>query len=451
MVALAYCIWRPVSHSTILYLSVAVIFLTSAIIIFRDRLRIPTWLFASTSCILIAAALGTAVGAFNTNPGNLQQAVQWLIAPVVWSAFAASITRSAVPLVLKVTVITLGICSLTMFLYVAPRLGLPATLPSVLSDQQGAGLNDHEGSTAFRWYGLSSLAAGAPLLVVAAAQHRDSWLPRRTVLVLSAVAATLVSFYSGRRAVLLVVLLALAILPLIRRQRSKRDAFLPALVALAATVAGGLCVFAQSFVATLVRPLVTGAEIYLGIADSSVLNADDAARADESRVLLDAFLHSPLWGHGLGALTPGFYRSEERPWTFELQLHLALMNLGVLGCALIAYALITWISVLRRVRRKAPEHSPSIDATAIGCVALAIADLTNPYLQAVGHGWGVALSVGLLCACSREPEDPQPGPFTAQPSAMRRTPRRPSRSKHHNWPKPRRSFPQGARAQHRRG
>lgn len=401
MVALAYCIWRPVSHSTILYLSIAVIFFTSAIIIFRDNLRIPVWLFSSTFCILIAAAFGTVVGAFNTNPGNLQQGIQWLLAPVVWSTFAASMDRKSAPLVLRVAISTLGISSALMFLYIAPRLGLASILPSFIADQQGAGLNENAGSTAFRWYGLSSLAAGAPLLVVAAWRGHDQWLPRRSFMAGAAAVAALVSFYSGRRAVLLVLLLALAVLPLLRRRRTRDDAFLPALFA----AIGLTLIVAWALVPTFIKKtsdgLLSGLQVYLGRADGAGLNADDAARSDEARVLLDAFLASPLWGHGLGATTPGFYRSNDRPWTFELQFHLALMNLGLIGCALIVLALITWVGVMRRALQRSPEHSTSLLATAAGCIALAIADLTNPYLQAVGHGWGVALSVGLLCATDR--------------------------------------------------
>ena len=47
--------------------------------------------------------------------------------------------------------------------------------------------------------------------------------------------------------------------------------------------------------------------------------------------LLDKWKESPIWGHGYGSYVEGYLRSEEAPFSYEMQLFALLMKIGVLG------------------------------------------------------------------------------------------------------------------------
>jgi O-antigen ligase len=114
---------------------------------------------------------------------------------------------------------------------------------------------------------------------------------------------------------------------------------------------------------------------------------------------LTAFAGKPLFGYGLGASVPtGYYRAADRPYLFELQYHQLLFTSGLAGLLLVAAAgVAAWVGI-RRAARACTEHVPVLVASATGAAALLIVNASNPYLQAVGHGWGLALVVGVANA-----------------------------------------------------
>lgn len=159
---------------------------------------------------------------------------------------------------------------------------------------------------------------------------------------------------------------------------------------------------------------------YLGVGDTSTLTPDDAVRVAQTQAMLDAWTQAPLIGRGLGASIPGFSRSEERPWLFELQYHQLLFNTGLLGVVAVLVAALLFLGAFVRAYRRAPALRGTLLASTTAGVALLIANASNPYLQAVGHGWGVALMVGSVCAAEQ----------VGQRSSLPPTPNSSSR-----WPK----------------
>jgi hypothetical protein len=86
---------------------------------------------------------------------------------------------------------------------------------------------------------------------------------------------------------------------------------------------------------------------------------------------------------------------------FELQYHNLLFTSGLLGLGLILAALASaWIGI-RWAAAASPEHLPAIVATGVAALSMLIANATNPYLVAVGHGWSIALVVGVANALLR--------------------------------------------------
>jgi hypothetical protein len=97
---------------------------------------------------------------------------------------------------------------------------------------------------------------------------------------------------------------------------------------------------------------------------------------------------------------------------FELQYHQLLFTSGVIGVFIVAGAgLAAWVGI-RRAAAARPEHVPVLVASTVAAVALLIVNASNPYLQAVGHGWGLALVVGVANALldNGRPDHPMRAP-----------------------------------------
>jgi hypothetical protein len=77
------------------------------------------------------------------------------------------------------------------------------------------------------------------------------------------------------------------------------------------------------------------------------------------------------------------------------------------GAILLLGAVASMWSCIRSAAAQHPEHVPTIVAGCVAASSLLIADASNPYLQAVGHGWGLALVVGIVNALLKPAEDHQ--------------------------------------------
>jgi hypothetical protein len=53
-----------------------------------------------------------------------------------------------------------------------------------------------------------------------------------------------------------------------------------------------------------------------------------------------------------------------------------------------------------------PEHVPTLVATSVAALSMLVANASNPYLQAVGHVWSVALVLGVANALLRPRAQP---------------------------------------------
>jgi hypothetical protein len=135
----------------------------------------------------------------------------------------------------------------------------------------------------------------------------------------------------------------------------------------------------------------------LGILQTGTDSAD--LRTEQAGELLVGWSQHPLLGAGLGAeLASGYTRSDERSWSFELQYHQFLFNYGAVGVVLLVAAAVLVVSLARKAAAAHPENLPVLVVVGTAALALLIANATNPYLQATGHHWGLALAIGVAHA-----------------------------------------------------
>jgi hypothetical protein len=281
-------------------------------------------------------------------------------------------------------------------------------IPQSVVQGQGAGFAEADTGSAIRWLGLSTLAAATPLMLSAALVGRDAILPSRRLTLVAGLVALTATAEAGRRAILVVAIVSPIIAVLVRRWLTVREAspvkihpawvlgFPAAVVVLMLNWDATPVVRAQQAISDTLAT-------YFGIGSGSgtAKTVDDATRISESHALLDGWGHSPVFGKGLGATLEGYFRSDDRPWTFELQYHVLLFNSGLLGALICVVALFVAARELRRVAAAHQELVPSLTATSVAAICLLAANASNPYMQAVGHGWGIALAAGVITAAAR--------------------------------------------------
>lgn len=78
-----------------------------------------------------------------------------------------------------------------------------------------------------------------------------------------------------------------------------------------------------------------------------------------------------------------------------MQYHLLLFQVGIIGVALILGAVVLVARALWIAQRRSPEARPVLAVATAAALAVGVANVLNPLLQAPGHFW----SVFLLIAC----------------------------------------------------
>lgn len=419
---LAYVLWLPVSQTNVLYPVLALLTAVSVFDILTHRTRIPQLMLAGILTLTIAIVYALTVGALRDNPGIEHQTTVWAGSLLIWSMWALGLRPSQLRLTVWTLVIVLGISSTAMMLYIGGETGaILAVIPPVLMETQGAGFDASGGGTAIRFLGLSSLAAGAPLLVaLALAPSARPFTPPRWVLLAAATFAVLTSVFAGRRAVMVVALatplllvLARALLGRVTLQEVLRHRATPRVLAVLAAALVLLPFLPRRWFAALSKFSADMLASILGIGNAqSISDPSNQARVEQGEKLLDGWGMHPFLGSGAGAVLPGGYvRSLDRPWMFELQYHLWLFTGGAVGVLLSVVAGVILLRALRRVSaRTTPQIRVLLMASLAAAIALLVANASNPYLQAVGHWWGIALVFAIAMAAAQVQEpDPASG------------------------------------------
>ena len=100
-------------------------------------------------------------------------------------------------------------------------------------------------------------------------------------------------------------------------------------------------------------------------------------RMSQSDVLIDGFMNSPVWGNGAGAVTPGYFRSSESPWMFELSYHAILFQSGLLGFFFYGMSIFS----IGRTIKKMTASKEWITALMVTLIVVIISNSTNPYFS----------------------------------------------------------------------
>ena len=337
-------------------------------------------------------------GVFNGNSGAIRVSTVFIIWPILYAILISTINEKIIYNLVKVmqlSTIMIGIYSL---LYILHSMDLvPNYLFISLYEDQGIDLDSEVIEYSVR--SLSSLVFLVPFniasLICWPSGHglpvKRKWLLLGSILGISAV------LLSGRRALLLVLILAPAFalifryfLPLPKKNLIKKD--LRNIVFICFII----IVFAITFFDTQVFMFVNG--ILTIFSQGFDFNYDISAsiRKEQFYVLLDEWSKSPLFGAGHGAAATGIIRSIEAPWTYELSYLALLFQIGLVGVFIHIIA-ITWIIYNGiKIIQSGSNLGFVFIPTLTGMCCFLVANATNPYLLKFDFLWTIFFPIAII-------------------------------------------------------
>ncbi len=365
----------------------------------RWRLALDRSVFLWT---VFFAALGLGFmlrGAFLGAPGALRVGTVYVLWPVVYAVLITGLTRErALVGLLRVLVgsaIAVSLYALSYILYAAGWLPGFLYLPL----DQGQNIGFYSGWIEISLYSLSSLVFLVPFLVAALFTWpgHESWPVSRPMLWMAFLLGMAVVVLSGRRALLLVVLLAPGLALLLRMLQSLPVRRSNRRVVLRVLAGGGVLLFALAAYLHSVYDLRLDSLVEM-VSEGFQFDRDPSGRARKQQfyALLAGWEESPILGAGHGAALPSVVRSAEMPWAFELSYVALLYQTGLAG--FLAYASgVVWIFWMgMRIVRSNDRLGRYMLPVLVGTACFLLANASNPYLGKYDFLWVLFLPIGII-------------------------------------------------------
>jgi len=357
------------------------------------------WLYRRVNWFFLASVaiglFGAIVGFARGNPGAASEMVFFVVLPAVWAIISSTIDLRSVQIIINSIPFVALLIGLLGLSYWLDAIGVPGFGWAILIDLgQGIGLpGDRAYGYVLTYYPISSLAFILPFLFVSLfVPTTFSWKWSRIVVWPAVASVLFLLFISGRRALFVSLILAVIIgfFTLFLGAAEVKTRRRLYIVGASALVAGVGIMFVSRFSPAAMIGSVMGD-----------MFSSDSVRAKSGSALLESFAKSPIIGNGLGATVGGAVRDKLHPWNFELQYHLVLNALGVVGL-LILTAVTLGLLVLGAHTYKSDRLKFTLLApVTVGAISCLIANATNPYLHTPGSYWMLFLLVIAINAALR--------------------------------------------------
>jgi len=328
-------------------------------------------------------------------------ALLYVVFPVVYIQLASGIKTWKVHCGLENVMIAGGVAAglymLSIFLVSAGVL--PTSM--MVSVDQTLNVSIKDGVPGIQLPAVSTLVFLVPYFMTALVvrahrgDRRQSTFWMWTALIASASASVL----TGRRALLLVILLApiIATCLLVWMPDWSRKQAILGVLRLVAAMAVVVLVFGGAL-GWLIDVDYAGylQSIRGGFDFSGSTTGSAFERQGQFYALLDGWSESPLIGYGHGVACWGWERSADKPWRYELSYMSLLFHTGVIGfCAYAAgIAWLFWRGF--QALRGGGKYGAAMAPLMVGLVCMLVAYGTNPYFDAFDALWTLFLPLSLV-------------------------------------------------------
>ena len=376
--------------------------------LYRGRLTLHRTIVLWTLVSIATGLFFMLRGVMRGTPGAIEVGRVYALWPLVYMILVAGIaaTPGALPSIARVLVVATIAIGVYGASYIFHFVGLlPDALYIGFAQNQRIGF--YGGWVEFNIDSLASLLFLIPFIVSALMTwpKAEALVSRRWLWIALFIGVSLAAL-SARRALLLVIgispLLALALRQLLPRaeKRSSR-----ALV-LHFFVVGGLALTGLALTLHFLFGLSFGPMTDMfkrGFAFGSYVRGVE--RRDQFFNLLTGWMQSPILGSGHGGVAPGWARSQETPWAYELSYVALLFHTGLAGFLIYAAGVGWIITMSLRVIRQGNRLGLCMLSVLVGTVSFLIANAADPYLEKYDYMWVIFLPVAIIniWLCTREP------------------------------------------------
>lgn len=386
----------PLAYQPIKGALLAIIFMPIAIrFLYTGRLSLHPEVLLWTLFAVSVSIGSICLGLINNNPGALRVATVYVLWPLLFTIILSRASDERILCnLIRVLAVSLFVIALYTISYILSIYGwVPEFLYIPLDQHQD--FNFRDGYTEYYLHNINSLFFLIPFFIAALLTWPRNIMAQfhRLLIWISLVLGLGISIISGRRALILVITAAPIITLLFQ-------SFLP-------HDFGKISRRQTMRILCVIIALIIGVVIFLQYAENiSAMSAiesvfsggdyGDSKRIEQFNHLLAAWADSPVIGAGLGASVPGYIRSEETPWSYELTYMALLFQTGLLGFFAYAAAVawIFWRGLI--ILRSADEMGLYMLPLLVGLSCFLIANASNPYLMTFDYMWVIFLPITFI-------------------------------------------------------
>lgn len=354
--------------------------------------------------VTITASLLCSINGVMLNaPGAIASLTVFAVWPTLYITFMGmSNNPRSYAYLLKSVVIGALIASLSGITLVLSNFLQIGGILRPVYESLGAIVGIYDGTIEYSLPNITTAIYAVPF-ILAALSIRDQDIFSKTwkmMLWIALFTCLLSAILSGRRALLLVVMISPILILFLARMAKVRLVGVKNYIG-TIIVAAILGVFIAPALGlrldVMAEEFLTGFNLTLsGSSESSYL------RAAQLDGLLKSWSERPIFGHGLGASSSYIVRNDEMPWAYELGYLALLFQTGVFGISIytaaVSWIFIKGVSIMRKNAESRIFLLPTISALA----CFLIANATNPYLNKFDYLWTLFLPVGILNAFQME-------------------------------------------------
>lgn len=297
---------------------------------------------------------------------------------IAWSAVFVVLytllrSQSSLQLIHRGLIVAGILISLMNFVGVLDQISHSGVVPESVSEELSQRIGLYDGYIQITSRNIASLFFLVPYLI-SVQVRADSVEAKSISTKLSLMLCLILTVISGRRALLLVVALTPFTILFISALSGNlglikigaRRLFLGYTIALAVGI--GVVAIQPKFLPEL---------LYVQHIQDAFSAADE--RTIQKPFLIEGFERSPIIGLGFGAAV-GYQRNAERPWIYELTYYQMLLQVGLLGVAILGALILSYGVFITSILRTFKRGSAVPFGLIVGVISLLIGANSNPYL-----------------------------------------------------------------------